>query len=95
MHILKKTKWRSDFPVLELCSCLFSPKSRCWNMQCYSGTEAPCAYGELISIGAIGGDKNKKVSTAGIQYDCTRTQQGQQALHVKQQLLPLSFPAAL
>lgn len=29
---------------------------------CYSGTEAPCAYGELVSIGAIGGDKNKTVS---------------------------------
>ena len=28
---------------------------------CYSGTEAPCAYGELISIGAIGGEKNKTV----------------------------------
>lgn len=31
---------------------------------CYSGTEAPCAYGELISIGAIGGEKNKKISAA-------------------------------
>lgn len=29
---------------------------------CYSGNEAPCAYGELISIGAIGGEKNKTVS---------------------------------
>lgn len=29
---------------------------------CYSGTEAPCAYGELVSIGAIGGEKNKTVS---------------------------------
>lgn len=28
----------------------------------YGGTEEPCAYGELISIGAIGGDKNKKAS---------------------------------
>jgi phenylpyruvate tautomerase len=27
----------------------------------YSGTEEPCAFGELISIGAIGGDKNKAV----------------------------------
>lgn len=36
-------------------------------VQCYSGTEAPCAYGELISIGAIGGEKNKQVcqSSAG------------------------------
>lgn len=30
----------------------------------YGGTEEPCAYGELISIGAIGGDKNKKISAA-------------------------------
>jgi phenylpyruvate tautomerase len=29
---------------------------------CYSGNEAPCAYGELLSIGSIGGDKNKMVS---------------------------------
>ena len=28
---------------------------------CYSGSELPCAYGELISIGAIGGEKNKAV----------------------------------
>lgn len=34
-------------------------------LQCYSGTEAPCAYGELISIGAIGGEKNKAVSAPG------------------------------
>jgi hypothetical protein len=27
----------------------------------YSGTEEPCAFGELISIGAIGGEKNKAV----------------------------------
>ena len=27
----------------------------------YGGTELPCAYGELISIGAIGGEKNKAV----------------------------------
>ncbi|KAF6259500.1 Tautomerase/MIF superfamily [Scenedesmus sp. NREL 46B-D3] len=27
----------------------------------YGGVEAPCAYGELISIGAIGGEKNKQV----------------------------------
>jgi len=27
----------------------------------FGGTEEPCAYGELVSIGAIGGDKNKKV----------------------------------
>jgi phenylpyruvate tautomerase len=31
---------------------------------CYGGSEAPCAYGELISIGAIGGDKNKQISAA-------------------------------
>ncbi|GBF96776.1 hypothetical protein Rsub_09632 [Raphidocelis subcapitata] len=31
---------------------------------CYSGNEAPCAYGELISIGAIGGEKNKAISGA-------------------------------
>eukprot|EP00878_Enallax_costatus_P007476 GHUV01007829.1.p1 GENE.GHUV01007829.1~~GHUV01007829.1.p1 ORF type:complete len:116 (+),score=19.09 GHUV01007829.1:172-519(+) len=31
---------------------------------CYSGSEAPCAYGELISIGAIGGEKNKTISAA-------------------------------
>ncbi|WIA08676.1 hypothetical protein OEZ85_008103 [Tetradesmus obliquus] len=30
----------------------------------YGGVEAPCAYGELISIGAIGGEKNKAISTA-------------------------------
>ncbi|PSC70071.1 DNA ligase [Micractinium conductrix] len=30
----------------------------------FGGTEEPCAYGELISIGAIGGEKNKKISTA-------------------------------
>lgn len=29
-----------------------------------SGNEAPCAYGELISIGAIGGEKNKAISGA-------------------------------
>lgn len=34
-------------------------------MQCYSGTEAPCAYGELISIGGIGGAKNKEVCCTG------------------------------
>jgi hypothetical protein len=28
---------------------------------CFSGTEEPCAYAELISIGSIGGDKNKTV----------------------------------
>ena len=28
----------------------------------YGGTEEPCAYGELISIGGIGGEKNKKAS---------------------------------
>jgi len=32
---------------------------------CYGGAEAPpCAYGELISIGGIGGDKNKVISGA-------------------------------
>ena len=30
----------------------------------FGGTEAPAAYGELLSIGAIGGDKNKKISAA-------------------------------
>lgn len=28
----------------------------------FGGTEAPAAYGELLSIGAIGGEKNKTVS---------------------------------
>ena len=28
----------------------------------FGGTEEPTAYGELLSIGAIGGDKNKKIS---------------------------------
>ena len=32
---------------------------------CFGGTEEPCAYGELVSIGAIGGDKNKKVRECG------------------------------
>lgn len=31
---------------------------------CFAGTEAPAAYGELLSIGAIGGDKNKAISKA-------------------------------
>jgi hypothetical protein len=56
------------------------PEFLCWLVQCYSGTEAPCAYGELISIGAIGGEKNKKVSRAGTPYDCRHKQQDQQAL---------------
>lgn len=30
----------------------------------FGGTEEPCAYGELISIGSIGGEKNKKISAA-------------------------------
>eukprot|EP00803_Ostreobium_quekettii_P004281 evm.model.scf_858.5 EVM.evm.TU.scf_858.5 scf_858:27314-28379(-) len=30
---------------------------------CFGGTEEPAAYAELISIGAIGGEKNKAVST--------------------------------
>jgi phenylpyruvate tautomerase len=30
----------------------------------FGGTEAPAAYGELLSIGAIGGDKNKAISRA-------------------------------
>ncbi|KAL4435465.1 hypothetical protein ABPG77_006227 [Micractinium sp. CCAP 211/92] len=30
----------------------------------FGGTEEPCAYGELISIGAVGGDKNKAISAA-------------------------------
>ena len=29
---------------------------------CFGGTEEPCAFGELISIGAIGGEKNKAIS---------------------------------
>ncbi|KAK9830211.1 hypothetical protein WJX72_010356 [[Myrmecia] bisecta] len=31
---------------------------------CFGGSEAPAAYGELLSIGAIGGDKNKSISAA-------------------------------
>lgn len=31
---------------------------------CFGGNEAPCAYCELISIGAIGGDKNRAISAA-------------------------------
>ena len=31
----------------------------------FGGTEEKCAYGELVSIGAIGGDKNKKASRGG------------------------------
>jgi hypothetical protein len=42
----------------------------CHVEQCYSGTEAPCAYGELISIGAIGGEKNKKVRHAAASVAC-------------------------
>lgn len=30
----------------------------------FSGTEEPAAYGELISIGAVGGEKNKMISKA-------------------------------
>ncbi|EFN53805.1 hypothetical protein CHLNCDRAFT_136510 [Chlorella variabilis] len=30
----------------------------------FGGTEEPCAFGELISIGSIGGEKNKKISAA-------------------------------
>ena len=30
----------------------------------FGGTEAPAAYGELLSIGAIGGAKNKAISKA-------------------------------
>ncbi|PNW69968.1 hypothetical protein CHLRE_17g700100v5 [Chlamydomonas reinhardtii] len=30
----------------------------------YGGTEEPCAFGYLMSIGSIGGDKNKKISAA-------------------------------
>ena len=30
----------------------------------FGGTEAPCAYGELLSIGAIGGAKNRAISKA-------------------------------
>ena len=29
---------------------------------CFGGTEEPAAYGELLSIGAIGGEKNKAIS---------------------------------
>ncbi len=28
---------------------------------CFGGSEEPCAFVQVISIGAIGGDKNKKV----------------------------------
>jgi len=31
---------------------------------CFGGTEDPAAYGELLSIGAIGGDKNKAICKA-------------------------------
>ncbi len=31
---------------------------------CFGGTEAPAAYGELLSIGAIGGAKNAAISKA-------------------------------
>jgi len=31
---------------------------------CFDGTEAPAAYGELLSIGAVGGAKNKDISKA-------------------------------
>lgn len=31
---------------------------------CFGGTEAPAAYGELLSIGAVGGAKNKAISKA-------------------------------
>lgn len=30
----------------------------------FGGTEEPCAYAELISIGGLGGDKNKAISAA-------------------------------
>lgn len=30
----------------------------------FAGTEEPAAFGELFSIGAIGGDKNKQVIPA-------------------------------
>jgi hypothetical protein len=31
---------------------------------CFGGTEEPCAFAELISIGSIGGEKNKAISKA-------------------------------
>ena len=31
---------------------------------CFGGTEEPAAYGELLSIGAIGGEKNKGICKA-------------------------------
>lgn len=31
---------------------------------CFGGSEEPCAFVQVISIGAIGGDKNKKISAA-------------------------------
>ncbi|GFR52537.1 hypothetical protein Agub_g15112 [Astrephomene gubernaculifera] len=31
---------------------------------CMAGTEEPCAFGYLMSIGSIGGDKNKLISAA-------------------------------
>ena len=33
----------------------------------FAGTEEPAAFGELFSIGAIGGDKNKQVKYRGLQ----------------------------
>lgn len=30
----------------------------------YAGTQEPCAYAEIISIGALGGAKNKTISAA-------------------------------
>lgn len=36
----------------------------CGKPMCYAGTGEPCAYGEIISIGAIGGSKNQKISAA-------------------------------
>ncbi|CAG9463653.1 unnamed protein product [Pedinophyceae sp. YPF-701] len=31
---------------------------------CFGGTEAPCAFCRIISLGSIGGDKNKTISAA-------------------------------
>eukprot|EP01025_Chloroclados_australasicus_P005516 TRINITY_DN1169_c0_g1_i1.p1 TRINITY_DN1169_c0_g1~~TRINITY_DN1169_c0_g1_i1.p1 ORF type:complete len:196 (-),score=8.91 TRINITY_DN1169_c0_g1_i1:230-766(-) len=37
---------------------------RCDVSMCFAGSEEACAYAELISIGAIGGDKNKTISAS-------------------------------
>lgn len=54
----------------------------------FGGTEAPAAYGELLSIGAIGGEKNKSVSPP------TASQLGLPVCH-KRKVLPVGPPLAL